>query len=48
MPLVRALARDAAARDHRFSALVLGVVRSAPFQNNVKGVGVEVSQRAAR
>jgi mono/diheme cytochrome c family protein len=31
-PLVRKVARDAAGRDYRFSAIVLGVVRSAPFQ----------------
>jgi hypothetical protein len=37
MPLVRAIARDTAAGDYRFSTLVLGVVKSAPFQNNVKG-----------
>jgi hypothetical protein len=36
MPLVRAIARDAAAGNYRFSTLVLGVVKSAPFQNNVK------------
>jgi hypothetical protein len=37
MPLVRSIVRDAAAGDYRFSTLVLGVVKSAPFQNNVKG-----------
>jgi mono/diheme cytochrome c family protein len=31
-PLVRAVAREAAARDYRWSAIVLGIVRSAPFQ----------------
>jgi hypothetical protein len=31
-PLVRQIARDAAARDDRWSAIVLGIVRSAPFQ----------------
>jgi hypothetical protein len=31
MPVVRRIVRDAAASDYRFSALVLGVVRSAPF-----------------
>ena len=49
MPLVRALARDAAKSDYRFSALVMGVIKSAPFQNNVKGAETaETSQRAAR
>jgi hypothetical protein len=31
-PLVRKVARDAAARDYRWSAIVIGIVRSAPFQ----------------
>jgi len=44
MPLVRAVARDAKAGSYRFSTLVLGVVRSEPFQNNVKGT--EASARA--
>jgi mono/diheme cytochrome c family protein len=46
MPLVRSIVREAAGNDYRFSSLVLGVVRSAPFQNNVKGA--EVSQQASR
>ena len=36
MPLVRAIARDAKAGNNRFSALVLGVVKSRPFQMNTK------------
>jgi hypothetical protein len=40
MPLVRSIVREAGAGDYRFSTLVLGVVKSAPFQNNVKGVEV--------
>jgi mono/diheme cytochrome c family protein len=36
MPAVRAIVRDAAAHDHRFSAIVLGVVRSPQFQMRVK------------
>jgi len=36
MPLVRAIARDAARQDNRFSALVLGIVKSSPFQQNTK------------
>jgi hypothetical protein len=47
MPLVRAIARGAAAGDYRFSSLVLGVVRSEPFQKNVKG-GEVALQTAAR
>jgi hypothetical protein len=36
MPVVRAIARDAARDRNRFSAIVLGVVRSAQFQMRVK------------
>src|SRR5262249_49176884 len=36
MPLVRAIARDAEKNGGRFSALVMGVVRSTPFQQNMK------------
>ena len=36
MPLVRSIARDAKRSDNRFSALVLGVVNSKPFQVNMK------------
>jgi hypothetical protein len=32
MPTIRQIARDAGRRDYRFSAVVLGIVRSAPFQ----------------
>ncbi|HEV8395787.1 MAG TPA: DUF1592 domain-containing protein [Vicinamibacterales bacterium] len=35
-PTVRAIARDAAKADNRFSAIVLGVVRSSQFQMRVK------------
>jgi len=37
MPTVRAIARDADTHDNRFSAIVLGVVRSAQFRMRVKG-----------
>ena len=36
MPLVRAIARDAKNQDNRFSALVLGVVKSKTFQMNMR------------
>jgi hypothetical protein len=36
MPTIRAITRDATQDDHRFSALVLGVVRSPQFQMRVK------------
>jgi hypothetical protein len=36
-PVVRAIVRDAAAHDYRFSSLILGIVKSAPFQMRLKG-----------
>jgi hypothetical protein len=36
MPLVRSIVRDAAKNNYRFSSLVLGVVKSEPFQMNGK------------
>ena len=36
MPLVRSIVRDAARDNNRFSAIVMGIVKSAPFQMNVK------------
>jgi len=36
MPAVRAVMREAAARDDRFSSLVLGIARSLPFQMRMK------------
>ena len=32
MPAVRGIVRDAARSDYRFSAVILGIVKSAPFQ----------------
>jgi hypothetical protein len=32
MPVVRSIARDAAGQNYRFSSIVLGIVRSTPFQ----------------
>ena len=32
MPVVRAIARDAARENYRFSSLITGIVKSAPFQ----------------
>ena len=42
-PIVRTVVRDAASRDYRFSALVLGIVNSAAFQNRK----AETTQAAA-
>jgi hypothetical protein len=36
MPAVRAIVREAAASDYRFSSLVLGIARSVPFQMRMK------------
>src|SRR5439155_25061886 len=36
MPVVRSVIRDAARNDYRFSSLVLGIVKSAPFQMKMK------------
>jgi hypothetical protein len=36
MPLVRAIARDTMKNNGRFSAIVLGIVRSQPFQMNMR------------
>jgi hypothetical protein len=49
MPLVRSIARDAGREGSRFSALVLGVVKSPPFQMNTKvDQGGEPAQGTAR
>ena len=32
MPAIRAIVRDAAAEDYRWSAVILGIVKSVPFQ----------------
>jgi hypothetical protein len=45
MPLVRAIVRGAAGGDYHFSTLVLGIVRSAPFQHSIKGT--EVAEQTA-
>jgi len=37
MPAVRAIVRDAAHNDYRLSSIVLGIVKSTPFQMKVKG-----------
>jgi cytochrome c551/c552 len=39
MPGVRSIARDAAKNDNRFSSLILGIVKSDPFQMRVKAGG---------
>ena len=46
MPLVRSIAREAAASGNRFSTLIVGIVKSKPFQMNTKVVE-SVPSRAA-
>jgi hypothetical protein len=41
MPGVRAIVRDAEKDQYRFSSIVLGVVRSVPFQKRLKSPGSE-------
>jgi len=36
MPTVRAIVKDSGGNNNRFSSLVIGIVKSAPFQMNVK------------
>src|SRR5207248_1258755 len=36
MPVVRSIVRDAAKNNYRFSSIILGIVKSAPFQMRVK------------
>jgi hypothetical protein len=45
MPTVRAVTREAHTRNDRFSELVLGIVKSAPFQMKTKPGGGEVVAR---
>jgi mono/diheme cytochrome c family protein len=47
MPLVRSIVRDSAASNYKFTSLVLGIVKSAPFQMNTKTADDD-QQRAAR
>jgi hypothetical protein len=35
MPAVRAIVRDTAQNDYRFSSIVMGIVSSTPFQKRV-------------
>jgi hypothetical protein len=43
MPVVRSIARDAAGQNYRFSSIVLGIVRSTPFQMKMKATGESVN-----
>ncbi len=53
MPVVRTVARDAAKKDYRFAEIVLGIVKSPPFQMRVKAaaeppVVAQASEAASR
>ena len=43
-PAVRRITHDAATQHHRFSALVLGIVKSVPFQMRRAGGVAQVAQ----
>ncbi len=43
MPLIRSIVHEAAKNNYRFSSLVLGVVKSEPFQMNGK---LQVTEKA--
>ncbi len=45
-PTVRAIVRNAAQNDYRFSTLVLGIVKSSPFQMRVKSADDSAGARA--
>jgi Protein of unknown function (DUF1585) len=47
MPLVRSIVRDSAGSNYKFSSIVLGIVKSPPFQTNMK-VASNDQERAAR
>jgi hypothetical protein len=46
MPMVRSIVHDSAASKYKFSSMVLGIVKSAPFQMNAKTA--PANQQAAR
>jgi len=48
MPAVRIVMRDAAKNRYRFSDLVMGIVKSAPFQMKTSGQAEEASKVASR
>jgi cytochrome c5 len=52
MPVVRSIVRESAPGKYKFTSIVLGVVKSAPFQSNMKAAGPAISstgeQRASR
>jgi hypothetical protein len=47
LPTVRSIVRDAAGTKYKFTSIVMGIVKSAPFQTNMKTAGGG-EQQAAR
>jgi hypothetical protein len=47
MPLIRSIVRDAERNNYKFSSLVLGVVKSEPFQANMKTAAVVGARQAS-
>ena len=45
---VRTIARDAQRENYRLSAVVLGIVRSVPFQMRIKGEPQRLASASAR
>jgi len=45
MPTVRRIVKESAARDYKFSSLILGIVKSTPFQMRSVATGETVAQR---
>jgi Protein of unknown function (DUF1592)/Protein of unknown function (DUF1588)/Protein of unknown function (DUF1585)/Protein of unknown function (DUF1587)/Protein of unknown function (DUF1595)/Planctomycete cytochrome C len=45
MPVVRGIVRDSAQQNYRFTSIVLGIVRSAPFQMRMRTSEVEANVR---
>ena len=48
MPMIRSIVRVAAAKDYRFSSLVLGIIKSPQFQTNMKLTDNKVHEIAVR
>jgi hypothetical protein len=48
MPLIRSIVREAEAKDYRFSTLILGIVKSEPFQVNQKQENASNGQSSIR
>jgi mono/diheme cytochrome c family protein len=48
MPMVRSIVRDSAASKYKFSSIVVGIVKSAPFQMNTKGEAPTQQKVAAK